>query len=223
MRNARPLLSNAAIDDETIGRLDVAFQELLRLASSRNVTDAYQKRLRIIRRLAPTISAALELKAGEHRSHEALTSSDKQIIQTLERTVPSAALSYRQALADLSDAGRVSFRGSGTELREALREVLDHLAPDREVMAMDGFKLEKDRQKPTMRQKVMHILKARGRSKTAMGSPSEAVEMVEGLTGNLARSVYNHGSLSTHVHSTHQDVARLKRYVDVVLLDILEL
>jgi hypothetical protein len=223
LRRVRPVLAGAAVSDETIASLDQAFQELLRLASTRSLTTSYKKWLRIIRRLAPNITSALELKAGERQEGSSLTASDIQIAGTLDRIVPSAALSYRQAMADLTDNGRVSFRGPGTELREALREVLDHLAPDQEVMAADGFKLEKDLKKPTMRQKVLHILKARGRSKTAMGSPSEAVAMIEGLTANLTRSVYNHGSLSTHVQTTQGDVVRLKRYVDVVLLDILEL
>jgi len=62
--------------------------------------------------------------------------------------LPSAALSYRQALVDISDIRRQSFRGPAAELRAAMREVVDKLAPDEDVMVADGFKLEKDRTEP---------------------------------------------------------------------------
>jgi hypothetical protein len=49
---------------------------------------------------------------------------DLQVIKRLEAVVPSAALSYDQAIRDLGDNDRISFRGPALELREALREVL---------------------------------------------------------------------------------------------------
>lgn len=57
--------------------------------------------------------------------------------------VPTAALSYQQAIRDLADGGRVSYRGPAAELREVLREVLDHQAPDGEVMKSSDYKPEK--------------------------------------------------------------------------------
>ncbi len=73
------------------------------------------------------------------------TEEDDQTIKKLEALVPSAALSYKQAVLDLNDDSRVSFRGPALELREALREILDHLAPDDEVTAAPGYVQEKDR------------------------------------------------------------------------------
>ena len=60
----------------------------------------------------------------------AQTSVEVQIIETLQSLVPTAALSYQQAIRDLADSTRVSYRGPAAELREVLREVCDHLAPD---------------------------------------------------------------------------------------------
>ena len=137
--------------------------------------------------------------------------------------VPSAAFSYRQALADLKDDKRVSFRGPALELREVLREVLDHLAPDHDVVASPGFKLEKDRQGPTMKQKVRFILKARGAGKSTTGTPADSVNTVDAIVGDLTRSVYNLGSVATHVASERRQVVQVKRYIDAVLHDILEI
>lgn len=51
-------------------------------------------------------------------------------------------MAYQQALLDLATPDRLSWRGPATDLREALRETLDVLAPDDEAKAMPGFKLE---------------------------------------------------------------------------------
>ena len=62
---------------------------------------------------------------------------------------------------------RISYKGTIAELREILREVLDYLAPDKEVIATPGFKLEKDRFTPTMKQRVRHVLRSRKKSEAS--------------------------------------------------------
>ncbi len=89
------------------------------------------------------------------------TEEDEQIISKLDALVPSAALSYKQAILDLKDDSRVSFRGPALELREALREILDHLAPDSQVTVAPGYVQEKDRTGPTMKQKVQTVVQLR--------------------------------------------------------------
>jgi hypothetical protein len=119
------------------------------------------------------------------------TGDDIKIIATLEGLVASAALLYKQAMADLLDTTGISFRGPALELREVLREVLDHLSPDQEVMDAPGFKLEKDRVKPTMKQKVRFILRARGQGKTQSAVPEDTATSVDAMIGELARSIYD--------------------------------
>ena len=77
---------------------------------------------------------------------------------------------------DLRSPNRMSYRGPATDLRECLREVLDHLAPDDAVTSGSGFVLEKDRTSPTMKQKVRFILRSRGLGKTALESPEASVK-----------------------------------------------
>jgi Predicted pPIWI-associating nuclease len=205
--------------------LDEAFQELLCLSHGRNSRASYKKWLKIIRALVPQITADLALRSGVNKANTSSTSStEMMIIETLKEIIPSASLSFQQALLDLSDTSRVSLRGTAVELRETLREVLDHFAPDAGVMKAPGFKLEKDRHGrdrdgPTMRQKVHFILKARERSKAAMATPEDAAETVERGVAELARSTYTLGSVA----GNRTDVLKLKRYVEVVLLDLLEL
>jgi hypothetical protein len=116
----------------------------------------------------------------------------------------------------------VSFRGAAHELREAVREVLDQLAPDEKVINAPGFKFEKDRTKPTMKQKVRFIFKNQQRSSTASGPAEIAADGIAEITASMARSTYDRGSISAHTEQTKAEVLKVKRYVDAVLHDILE-
>ena len=137
--------------------------------------------------------------------------------------VPSAALSYKQALADLNDEKRISFRGPALELREALREALDALAPDEDVVKSDGFKFEEGKKQPTTKQKVRFILRARGLSKSNREVPEDTASAIDELISQLTRSIQNLSSIATHVATERTNVRRVKRYIDAVLHDILEI
>jgi hypothetical protein len=128
---------------------------------------------------------------------------------------------------DLADSRRLSFRGPAHELRESLREVLDHLARDAE-MKKDGVKYEKDqhgkdRSTYTMKQKVRFIFKARERSLTESAVPEKATSTIDELIAEVTRSTYDRGSLSAHQERGKKSVEQLKRWVDVILHDLLEL
>ena len=148
---------------------------------------------------------------------------ERQIIDTLSRLLPAAAASYEQCLIDLSGPGRRSYRGVAHEMRETLRELLDYLAPDAEVMAEAGFVLEKGTTRPTQRQKALHILTKRRLSREARRAPELAVSMVDELGAAITRSTYTRGSMSAHGVASAKEVRQLKMYVDAVLAELLEI
>lgn len=160
-----------------------------------------------------------EVSYGKNTS---FTPDEQTLIDLIGNVVPSAEISYRQALADLNDDSRVSFRGPALELREVLREVLDHYAPDKEVIAGPGFHLDPGRAVPTMKQKVRHILRSRKIGKTKIATPEDSVSAVDAIVSDLTRSAYDLGSLATHVSLERKQVIQLKRYIDAVLHDILD-
>lgn len=222
-RRARPLLAQAGAEAE-LPELDTSFQNLLQLADGRNAASTYWKYLKRVKKIFPRVSGQIEVRVGAGTQDVATEHKvEQQLLEALSKLVPSAALSYQQAIADLNASNRSSYRGPAVELREALREVLDHLAPDDDVMKSEGFKLEKDQTKPTMKQKVRFILRARGRSKATAAVPENTTTTIDAVIGDLARSVYTHGSVATHVATERRNVVQLKRYVEVVLHDILEL
>ncbi|WP_315744630.1 hypothetical protein [Bradyrhizobium sp. SZCCHNR1075] len=225
MQEARSSIARTNFEDDQ-KFLDEHFKKLYELAEGRNAATSYKWRVSSVRKALPKITSRLELDVA--REVPGQTGIEAQIIDTLAGLVASAALSYEQAIRDLADAGRVSYRGPAAELRETLREVLDRQAPDDEVIKSPGYKPEKDqfgkdRARPTMKQQVRFILKARGKSASTYELPEKAVEAIDAIVGGLARSVYNFGSVVTHVASERQAVVNLKRYVEVVLTHLLEL
>jgi hypothetical protein len=174
--------------------------------------------------LEPTREQRLgEIAVAEVERGHKLEATEAAILDTLRKLLPSAALSYQQALSDLASEGRVSFRGTAAELRETLRDVLDHLAPDVNVVSSSGFTLEKDRTTPTMRQKVRFILKSRRMVESAMKTPEDNTVIVEEYRASSMRSTYDRASIATHVTSSRQEVRQVKRYVDSVLCELLEI
>lgn len=225
-RSLRPTLVKLGLNDDVLAGLDGPAQELLRLAAGQNARASYLRSLRALHRARVVVETERELKLGQVTAapHVDIVTSgvETQILTTLRKLLPSAGLSYEQALRDLRGAPRLSYRGTAVELREALREVLDHLAPDADVMRSPGFKLEKDAARPTMKQKAQFILKARGVVSGALATPRDAIQRVEDASASLARSVYTRGSVSTHVATTREEVLTMKPYVDGVLAELLQ-
>jgi hypothetical protein len=225
-RSLRPALVTVGVNADVLASLDTPAQDLLRLATGRNARASYLQSLRALLRARVAAEQEREMKlghAGAVRHVDIVAAGiETQILATLRRLLPSAAQSYEQALRDLRGVPRLSYRGTAVELREALRETLDHLAPDADVMRAPGFKLEKDASRPTMKQKAAFILKARGAASAAISTPKDAIQRVEDASASLARSVYTRGSVSTHVATTREEVLTMKPYVDGVLAELLQ-
>jgi len=146
---------------------------------------------------------------------------ETKILDALDRVIPTTALSYKQVLQDLNGQNRFSYRGTAAELREVLRELLDYLAPDSEVLRV--VKLNPDQKRPSMKQKATFILKNRGVGDTTRKTAEDSVSAVENSVGSLARSVYDRGSVSTHIAATRTEVLTFKGYAEAVLAELLQI
>jgi methyl-accepting chemotaxis protein len=224
---ARPIIAGAVVDPESLRDHDELWQQLVRLAHGNNARKSYTKTIaRLRKQLAEFNVHALTsgvINTQQSESQTQISREEDLVVKTLERLLPSAAASYRQALNDLKQPDRLSYRGTANEFREALRETIDHLAPDAQVIKQDGFKFEDDKRKPTTKQKVRYLLSSRGRNKTQRETVEKFTILVEELTGEVSRAVYNHASLASHVQQSKNEVQKLKRYLDTVLFDLLEI
>jgi hypothetical protein len=100
--------------------------------------------------------------------------------------------------------------------RFASREEMENAAVKRERNA-------KGNEIYTMKQEVHFIFKNRERNTTESAVPENAVNMVEEAITSMTRSTYDRGSLSAHQERGKKACDQLKRYVDVVLHDLLEI
>lgn len=219
----RPTLVSKQEQNESIKLIDDRMQELLVLCHKRSMGKRYQRLLAHAKKFLIALDSEAVAAAGYVAEKKGVDAVDTQIIATLQAIVPSAALSYEQATADIQSAMRLSWRGPATDLREALRESLDHLAPDKDVKAMSGYKQDTGTDGPTMKQKVRYILRNRGASKAVSGTAEEATDAVEEAVGSFVRSVYTRSSVSTHTPTDKAEVLRVRDLVRVVLCELLEI
>lgn len=206
-----------------IAQLDALMQKLLELSHKKCVPLAYSNTLATIKKSLIKLEIAAISVAASPKSPEIIRDVDQQIASTLDSIIPSAASAYKQALTDIHQEVRMSWRGPATDLREAMRETLDYLAPDKDVTAMPGYKAEPDTKGPTMKQKVRFILKKRDMSKTQIESTETAVATIDEMLGAFVRSVYSRSSVSTHTATSRDEVLRIRDLVRVVLQELLEI
>ena len=74
-----------------------------------------------------------------------------------------------------------------------------------------------------MRQKALFVLKARAVPRNAIKPTENSIEMAEEISARMARSVYEKSSISTHVMTDKHEVARIKMFVDGVLVELLQI
>ncbi len=225
-RELRPEIKKIKLD---IKELEDYFKKLHEFVNKRTLRKSYIDLLKSISEELGELEIQKECYLGDAKDRRERGSDiEQKIYQTLEKLKPDVALSYKQVLFDLSDKERVSFRGTASELREILREILNHLAPDKVIEQSEGFILEKDCNKPTMKQKVRFILMSRGLSRTQTKSAEASANLIEiGIESiaSLTRSIYNSGSLATHTDfgKIKEHVVQLKMYTDAVLCELLEI
>ena len=218
-RDIRSQVSDATGDP--IVSVDRWMQDLLSLTHHRSTTSSYKTTIQGVRRSLEDLERSTLVPPASRAP--AVEPIDLKILGVLKPLLPSAAASYEQALSDLLLPQRLSWRGPATDLREALRETLDHLAPDTDVTSSHGFKLDSGATSPTMKQKVRFLLKKRGLSLSATQAPESAADAVDTAVGTFVRSVYTRSSVSTHTPTNKGEVVRIRDLVRVVLCELLEI
>jgi Predicted pPIWI-associating nuclease len=214
----RTHLEGAASRKGVVEEIDYVVQQLLSFAGSRKERAAYTGQFSELRPYL--LEAQIDLMKAKASSGLVLSKTEQVILETLQKLLPTSAASYEQVLRDIHEANRVSWRGTSSELREVLRNVIDELAPDDKVESSEGYVLERDRKGPTQAQKVKYILRARKSRTTAVDTAKQSLAAVDAAIADLARSTYNRGSASTHSTTDGVEVRRIKHYVDAVLAEL---
>jgi hypothetical protein len=223
----RHALQRLGTSEEKINEFDLEMQRLIGLSTGLNSRVSYQKTLRELKASRKKIETGLEFLIGVEASiatvAPAVGNIEGAILKTLQTMLPDAAKSYTQVLIDLQDKSKKSYRGTAAELRESVREVLDHLAPDAEVVKTQGFKLEPGLNGPSMKQKVRFIMRARKAIDAARQTAENSAQHLDENIAALGRSVYTRGSVDVHTGRARQEILNFKLYADAVLGELLEI
>ena len=222
----RSALQRLGTSVEKISEFDAEMQRLIGLSTGLNSRSSYQKTLRTLRAIRKKIETGLEFLIGAETvapAGDAAVHIEGAILKTLQTMLPNAAKSYEQVLTDLRDKSKMSYRGTAAELRESVRELLDHLAPDAEVTKAPGFAFEQGLKGPSMKQKVRFILRARKVMDAARETAENSVQHLDENIAALGRSVYTRGSVDVHTGRTRQEILNFKMYADAVLGELLEI
>lgn len=222
-RTDRPLLVEEFPNESLFQEVDALMQDLLRLTQARTLKSRYLQNLGSLEKAWGRVELHCLPLARKMVGNPRIRDTQYAMLRTLEGVCPTSAVCYQQALWDLADSGRKSWRGTATELREALRELLDKLAPDEAITQSPGFKLEDGAKAPTMRQKTRFILKSRKWSESVRKPVEDATGVVEEKVGNFVRSVYTKSSSSVHVERSKQEVLSVLRFVETAFAELLEL
>lgn len=224
-RETRAKLVNSCVKIDAITDLDNLMHKLLEATHKATTTSAYKSIAKEIWSGLISLEKMMLLSGTLKTKDTLITPVDRTIIDTLTRIVPSAALSYEQALLDLDQPTRLSWRGPATDLREALRECLDHLAPDDKVEAQENYKREQGTKAPgpTMKQKVRFVLRKRELGENTVKTAEDAVDLVDTITGSFVRSVHSRASVSTHKPTKKSEVCRVRDFVRIALCEILSI
>jgi hypothetical protein len=222
-RESRAKILSGGVGLDAIEDLDGHMQKLLEATHKRTSTSVYINIAKDIGRELLRIEKIVIMSRPKTDKGISIGNVDRAIIDTLSKIVPSAALSYEQALLDLESRTRLSWRGPATDLREALRECLDHLAPDKAVEAQENFKREKDTSGPTMKQKVRFVLSSRKLSGNIVKTAEDTVDLIETSIASFVRSVYGRANISTHTPTKKFEVCRIRDLVRFSLCEILSI
>lgn len=218
----QPSLVVASRNEAELANLDGIMQELLRFTQSRTPVADYRAAIGVAKRALGELELKLLRPSRQQATGTSFEPRQHRILESLKRLSTSAANSYEQGLVDIQAGNRKSWRGTAVEFREALREVLDCLAPDDEVMKQPNFKLELNTKRPTMKQKAVFVLRARRPKDPQTKAFTDAIDVVEGLIGNFARSVYTRSSVAVHVADSKNEASKVRDYVTLVLVELLE-
>jgi hypothetical protein len=225
-RTDRPILYKDLGQELLFGKIDNSMHDLLRLTQGESAIRDYKVRLQVAQNAAAEMelmAVAVHATLYDMEAERRLFSlPENRLLESLAQTKPEAAACYSQGLRDLRDKARTSWRGTATEFREALRGVLDHLAPDEAVKAAPGYMQDPNVNGPTMKQKANFILKSR-RKASAKKTVQDAVEIVEDKVGAFVRTVYTQSSVSVHTDTARDEVLSIKRFAELALAELLEI
>jgi hypothetical protein len=229
-RTYRPQVIELFDDVGEVRAIDICMQDILTLSLSSKRKAAYRPKINsAIRIFRDELIADVKVAEWRQLATSGFLNESKEIVARLRQVDPELELSYRQVLTDLADQHRITYRGTANELREIFREVLDHLAPDKQVMAQAWFKAkrsavkdERERNRPPTRaEKVRYVMSSRNQSSSVSEVAEVAASQVDERLGELFNAIYGRASDASHVSKQREEINRILKYFHALLFELL--
>ena len=215
------------MDEKSVANMDESMEALLNLTVKNN---ARRTILISLRRAKDYFTDSLLVplsRAYWSRAPEKSPAGRDDVVVARLRVIDALlADSYEQAVMDVEDAERLSYRGPAAELREVLTGVLHKLAPTAEVESTDWYKEARrsgarKETTPTRAERTRYILRSRlKRSAVTEGAESYTL-MVEGRLEGVVSATYNRGSAAAHAGAERNEVELLLPYLNALFRELL--
>jgi Predicted pPIWI-associating nuclease len=133
---------------------------------------------------------------------------------------------YKQAVLDIENEDRLSYRGPAAELREMLTSVLHTLAPNAEVQATDWYKEARrsgtrTEATPTRAERTKFILRSRAKGGAVTEAAESYMTSVEERLANVINATYKRGSAATHGGTERGELVQLLPYINALMRELL--
>jgi hypothetical protein len=151
---------------------------------------------------------------------------DEEAASRLRKLNAELADSYEQAVVDIEDGGRASYRGPAAELREVLTGVLHILAPTPQVEATDWYREARrsgarKEPTPTRAERTKFILRSRAKGSAVTDAAESYMTSVEERLANVVNTTYKRGSAATHGGTERDELVKLLPYINALLRELL--
>jgi hypothetical protein len=214
-------------DEKMVATMDESMERLLNLTVNNN---ARRTILRALQHAKDHFTGSLLLPLSRaHWSRAPETSPagrDGIVVVRLRALDSDLADSYEQAVLDVEDLERLSYRGPAAELREVLTGVLHKLAPTSDVEATDWYKEARrsgarKETTPTRAERTRYILRSRLKGSAVTEGAESYTSMVEERLEGVVSATYKRGSAATHAGTERGEVELLLPYLNALLRELL--
>jgi hypothetical protein len=214
-------------EDQYILSMDEKMQSLLKLASGQNA------RRTVVRSVGSTVQhfknnllVPLSRAYWSRAPQRSPAGRDEEAATRLRQLNADLGDSYEQAVVDIEDFQRISYRGPAAELREVLTTVLHILAPTGQVEATEWYREARrlgtrTEHTPTRAERTKFILRSRLKGSAVTDAAESYMSSVEERLANVINATYRRGSAATHGGTERDELVQLLPYINALLRELL--
>jgi hypothetical protein len=223
----RPSAVQVVGEEEHILKMDEEMQSSLKLASGPRTRRAIvRSSTSAIRHFRDNLLVPLGRAYWSQAPERSPAGLDGDVAVRLRQLDAELVNSYEQAVIDVEDPERLSYRGPAAELREVLTSVLHILAPNPQVEATEWYRESRrsgtrKEPTPTRAERTKFILRSRAKGSAVTEAAESYMTSVEERLAGVINATYQRGSAATHGGTERDELGKLLPYINALLRELL--